>query len=228
MNGFERALAAVLGEENLAAIQRVKIGLAGAGGLGSNCAAFLVRSGFKRFKIVDFDRVEESNLNRQFFFGAQVGRLKVEALRDNLKAINPDLEIEVNARRITAADAADIFRDCHAVVEALDRPEDKKMLVEAHLHSGKLLVAASGLAGWGRSEGIVVRRIGELFYLVGDMESAAAPGCPPLAPGVAVAAAKQADVVLNHFLSRPVDYQAPGGHTAGSGVRCAPRPEEDY
>ena len=66
------------------------VGIAGAGGLGSNCAMHLVRSGIGKLVIADFDTVNESNLNRQFFFRDQVGRVKVEALRENLLRINPE------------------------------------------------------------------------------------------------------------------------------------------
>lgn len=210
MNPFETTLAATLGPENLARIQRVKVGIAGAGGLGSNCAAFLVRCGFKKLKIVDFDRVEAGNLNRQFFFAGQVGRLKVDALAENLRKINPDLAIETLAVRIEKTGVAELFSDCHVVVEALDRPEYKKLLVETYLSTDKLVVAASGLAGWGRSDGIVVRRLKENFYLVGDLVSEVAPGCPPMAPGVAVAAAKQVDVVLSYLLGSNIPGHMPG------------------
>ncbi|MCL6560114.1 MAG: sulfur carrier protein ThiS adenylyltransferase ThiF, partial [Firmicutes bacterium] len=137
MNEFEKKLSYFLGAENLVKIQRVKVGIAGAGGLGSNCAAYLVRSGFKKFKIVDFDRVEAGNLNRQFFFLDQIGRLKVEALAENLRKINPDLAIEALAFRIDEASVADVFADCDAVVEAFDGARDKKLLVEAYLDTGK-------------------------------------------------------------------------------------------
>ncbi|MQL52783.1 sulfur carrier protein ThiS adenylyltransferase ThiF [Desulfofundulus thermobenzoicus] len=211
MNAFETTLAATLGPENLARIQQVKVGIAGAGGLGSNCAAFLVRTGFKRLKIVDFDRVEAGNLNRQFFFAGQVGLLKVEALAENLRRINPDLFIESLALRIEKDNVAGLFDDCPVVVEALDRPEYKKLVVETCLGLDKLVVAASGLAGWGRSDGIVIHRVKENFFLVGDLVSEAGPDCPPLAPGVAVAAAKQADLVLSHVLGKGLQSQTPLG-----------------
>lgn len=203
MNDFERALAGVLGQENLERIQGVKVGLAGAGGLGSNCALFLARSGFRKFRIVDFDLVDHSNLNRQFYFAGQVGRPKVEALRENLLLVNPVLEIEALVVKIEQENAGGLFADCEAVVEALDLAEYKKLLVEAYLGTGKLLVAASGLAGCGLSDGIRTRRVRENFYLVGDLVSEAGPGRPALAPGVNVAAAKQADVVLSYFLGTP-------------------------
>lgn len=207
MNEFEKALAGVLGEKNLAGIQKVKTFIAGAGGLGSNCALYLARSGFKKFRIVDFDVVEYGNLNRQFYFAAQVGYRKVEALKENLLLVNAGLEIEALPEKIHRENVTEFFPGCDVVVEALDDARSKKILVEAYLESqdsDKLLVAASGLAGWGKSDGIKVHRIKDNFYIVGDMTSEAGPGCPPLAPGVNVAAAKQADVVLSYFLKQPL------------------------
>lgn len=203
MNSFEKALTGFLGNENLARIHNVKVGIAGAGGLGSNCAMFLVRCGFKKFRIVDSDTVELSNLNRQFYFATQVGQRKVEALRDNLLMINPGLEIEILTDRIEQDNVKDLFAYCDVVVEALDGAADKRMVVEAYMHSDKLVVAASGLAGWGRSDDITVHRIKNNFYLVGDMASETAPDRPPMAPRVNVAAAKQADVILSYFLDNP-------------------------
>jgi len=204
VNEFEKALAGILGEKNLAGIQNVKTCIAGAGGLGSNCALYLVRSGFKKFRIIDFDVVEHSNLNRQFYFAAQVGRSKVEALKENLLLVNADLEIEALPEKIHQENVKEYFSGCDVVVEALDNVRSKKILVEACLDSDKLLVAVSGLAGWGKSDGIKIHRIKDNFYIVGDMMSEAGPGCPPLAPGVNVAAAKQADVVLSYFLKQPL------------------------
>ncbi|MFZ5595793.1 MAG: sulfur carrier protein ThiS adenylyltransferase ThiF [Bacillota bacterium] len=202
MNEFERALGITLGKAALKRLQEVRIGIAGAGGLGSNCAQLLVRSGFKKFKIVDFDTVDQGNLNRQFYFVRQVGAKKVEALRENLLLINPDLELEVLDEKITAGLAGELFADCQAVVEALDGPGQKRMVVEAYMNSGRLLVAASGLAGWGRSDDIRVHRVTDNFYIVGDLVSEVSAETPALAAGVAIAAAKQADIVFSYFLGQ--------------------------
>jgi len=201
-NPLEVALAGVLGEERLLRIQGVKVGVAGAGGLGSNCAQMLVRSGFRRFCIVDFDHVDPGNLNRQFFFPRQVGWKKVEALKENLLLINPDIQIEALHQKIEKETLGNFFSDCHAVVEALDSADYKRLLVEHFMDSGKLLVAASGLAGWGSSDDIKVRRIKDNFFLVGDLVSEAGPRCPAMAPRVNTAAAKQSDVVLSYFLGQ--------------------------
>jgi len=200
MNITEQGIAHHIGQVALARLQQARIGIAGAGGLGSNCAHILVRAGFRRFVLVDFDRVEASNLNRQFFFPDQVGLPKVEALAANLLRINPDLELELHETAITSENVRPLFAGCDGVLECVDDPSVKKLLAEAMVPSAALFVAASGIAGCGDADRIQTRRLRDNFFLVGDELTAACPGTPPLAPLVALAAAKQADVVLHHFL----------------------------
>jgi len=200
MNDFEAALGKYFSADQIKKIQSKRIGIGGAGGLGSNCAQMLVRSGFKYFRIADFDVIDYSNLNRQFYFYGQVGRTKVATLQENLTQINPDVEIQVITNQITPDNVATIFADCDIVVEAFDKAIYKKLIVETYLKSGKFLVSASGLAGWGNSERIKTHKIKENFYLIGDLETEAGPSCPPLAPCVHIAAAKQADAILQYVL----------------------------
>jgi sulfur carrier protein ThiS adenylyltransferase len=136
----------------------MKIAIAGVGGIGSNVAVNLVRSGIGFLRIVDHDRVESSNLNRQFYFHDQIGRFKVEALAENLKRIQPNLEVEAVVDRIDRENCRTIFADCDLIVEGLDRQEDKKMLVE-HLGPERMLVSACGIAGSDLA-GIRSRRLG--------------------------------------------------------------------
>ena len=200
MNDFERALAERIGPARFGKVQKARVGIAGAGGLGSNCANLLVRSGFKRFKIVDFDVVEWTNLNRQFYFADQVGQKKIVSLRNNLLRINPDIDIEIVDQKITEDNVAIIFSDCDIVVEALDNPGSKKMLAEAYFNSNKLLVCASGMAGWGNGDDIRIKKIRDNFFLVGDMVAETGPDSPPMAPRVNIVAAKEADIVLSYVL----------------------------
>lgn len=200
MNEFEKALGRYLTDEQLNKIRSMKVGIAGAGGLGSNGATALVRTGFRNIKIVDFDVVDYSNLNRQFYFLEQAGHAKVEALRDNLNLINPAVNIEIAQVRIEAENIVELFADCEVVVEAFDKAEYKRLIVETYINSSKLLVSASGLAGWGNSDRIRVHRIKENFYIIGDLVTGIGPGVPPLAPCVFIAAAKQADVVLSYAI----------------------------
>jgi sulfur carrier protein ThiS adenylyltransferase len=162
----------------------------------------LVRTGFKNFKIIDFDVVEPSNLNRQFYFLAQVGRKKVEALAENLRLINPDVHIEAVAEKIESNNVQTMFTDCSVVVEAFDKVEYKKILVEAYIKSDKFLVSASGLAGWGDSDRLKVHKVRDNFMLVGDLVSGIETSLPPLAPCVNIAAAKEADEIVSFVLER--------------------------
>ncbi|MBU1083877.1 MAG: sulfur carrier protein ThiS adenylyltransferase ThiF [Candidatus Omnitrophota bacterium] len=199
MNRFEKELLKYLGEANFKKVRSVKVGIAGLGGLGSNCAMNLVRSGFKRFIIADLDKVDMSNLNRQFYFYDQIGRAKTAALNDNLKKINPDLKIEEYNGKVRRNNAVTIFEGCDIVVEAFDRAEDKAMIVEALLPAGKFIVSVSGIAGIGDSDGIKVRKIGKNLVVIGDMTSDV-KHAPPMSPRVNIAAAKQADVVLEYVV----------------------------
>ena len=128
--------------------------------MGSNCLAHLVRCGVRRFVIADFDTVSESNLNRQFFFADQLGMLKVEAVAANLRRINPALELELYPERVTAENAVRRFGSCDVTVEAFDDPDAKTMLIRALLPLGRPVVAASGIAGWGRSNAMRGQRVG--------------------------------------------------------------------
>lgn len=197
---YDDVLGKHLSREQLGRIARWKIGLAGLGGLGSNCAVHLVRTGFCRLVLVDFDRVEPSNLNRQFYFQDQIGQTKAAALQENLLRINPGLVLETHSSRLTADNLDTYFGDCDIVVEAFDSPEAKRMLVTTYLHSKKILVSASGMAGWGESDRIQTHRIKENFILVGDLETAVDLAHPPLSPRVQIAAAKMADAILEYVL----------------------------
>lgn len=203
---FQTALGCYLTPEQLASIGGLAVGIAGAGGLGSNCAAHLVRSGFRNLHLVDFDCVEPSNLNRQFFFADQIGRPKVAALAENLRRITPDLSLALAQARITEDNAADWFADCDVVVECVDVPAVKAWLIEAYVPAGKLVVAASGIAGCDLRP-LPVRQIGKLV-LVGD-EQSGIDKSPPLAPRVAAAAALQANAVL-HFALRQAAQKSGG------------------
>lgn len=200
MNQFEKALLKYFSEVELNKIQSVKIGIAGAGGLGSNCALNLVRSGFKKLKIIDFDRIEFSNLNRQFFFFNQVGEEKVSALLQNLKAINSDVEIKAIVDKLDEDNLESYFTDCQIIIEALDKAEIKSLLVEKLLPYKQLIVSASGIAGYGNSNAIKINQIKENLVLVGDLKSEVSEQKRAYAPKVALVAAKQADVVLEYVL----------------------------
>jgi len=202
MNVFEEALIRYFGERGLYKIQSTVVGIAGLGGLGSNCAVCLVRSGFRKFILADFDKVEYSNLNRQFYFLDQVSLYKTDCLKTNLLRINPDMDITLVTKRISEDNAAAIFANCGVVVEAFDKAEYKCFMAKVFLGSEKLFISASGLAGWGNSDALRTRKIKDKCFLIGDSCSEATGSLPPCAPRVAIAAAKEADVILSWVLEQ--------------------------
>lgn len=202
MNRFEEALLRYIKSSDLKKIQNTLIGVAGAGGLGSNCLHALVRSGFKKFVIADFDKVDFSNLNRQFFFTDQEGMLKTEAVRENLLRINPDLELSLHSVLVTKENVNELFAECDITVEAFDRIECKKMILEEL--KGPRLISASGLGCMGDTDGIRTRKISNSLTIIGDFTNCVSEGVSPLSPGVTVAAAKQAGAVLNCVLKEVV------------------------
>lgn len=186
-------------------LSQIKIGIAGAGGLGSNCASHLVRSGVKRLKIVDFDIVSASNLNRQFFFERQIGESKVQALAQNLGDISADIELELLSERVSNENVNDIFEDCDIVVEAFDNAEAKELLIRAMLKCNKVVVTASGMAGVGRSNSMQVNEFSRNLVVVGDCESGVDNRQNfPWSPRVGIAAAMQANCVVALILGEDI------------------------
>jgi adenylyltransferase/sulfurtransferase len=95
--------------------------LIGAGGLGSPLALYLAAAGVGTLGIVDFDVVDESNLQRQVLHGtSDIGRSKLESARDRLREINPNVQVELHAVRLSSANALDILRGYHLVIDGTD------------------------------------------------------------------------------------------------------------
>lgn len=189
-------------EELTKILSKSRIGIAGIGGLGSNCALALVRSGLGNLIIADFDKVEKSNLNRQFYFIDQIGKMKVEALKENLLRINPDLNIITYPIKLNKASINEIFSDVDVLVEAFDQADQKIMLIEEALESWPLrpLIVGSGMAGFGGTENLHIRKI-ENLYICGDEVSEISKDQPPLAPKVGIVANMQADKVIEILAS---------------------------
>lgn len=183
----------------LGRLRAARVGIAGAGGLGSNVALALVRSGIRNLVVVDGDVVEASNLNRQAYWPEDVGRPKVTALHDRLAALEPGLVYEGRREWLDAANASSFFGGCDAVIEALDDASCKAALCAVLLEAGFFVVGASGIAGYGPSS-LGVRRLGTRFVCVGDFSTCASEKSPTLAPRVMQAAAMQADAVLSFLL----------------------------
>lgn len=147
----------------------MKVGIAGVGGIGSNVARLLAQAKVDQIKIVDFDNVEVSNLNRQFYKVSQEGMKKTHALEENLKQIYPEIGIEAVDMKIGPSDCLDLFSDCTIVVEGFDDKNLKKMIIEEFSQTDKILVSASGIAG-SSMDSIRVKKMGNCF-ITGDFQS---------------------------------------------------------
>ncbi len=174
------------------------VGIAGLGGLGSNVAIALARSGVGKLIIADFDNVEQSNLNRQQFFIEQVGRPKVDCIIENLRRINPKVEVEGHKKILNADNIPKIFAGVDCIAECFDSAISKQMIVETVLAKTKLIriVSASGLAGYGKSNEIQTRRISPRLVLVGDGQRSTDTCKTLTAARVGIVAMHQANAII--------------------------------
>lgn len=181
-----------------ARLRASRVAVLGCGGLGSNVAAMLLRSGVGALTLVDFDTVAADNLNRQLFFADQVGRPKTQALAETLLRIDADAELRLVDGRVSSANVAEIVRDADVIVEAVDTAEAKTMIVDTCTRElpDTPLVTVSGLAGYGPADLIETERIGAKLWVVGDLSSDVRDGLSLLASRVMVAAAQQAHIVI--------------------------------
>lgn len=195
---MQKALEERHGKELQDKFSEATVAICGLGGLGSNIAISLARAGVGKLILVDFDRVDITNLHRQQYKAAQVGAYKTEALAENLKEIAPYILLEAYTIRITQENAEELLKEADIICEAFDGAECKAMLTNIVLEKmpEKYLVAASGMAGMGSANSIQTRRIMKHFYLCGDEVSDAAEGMGLVASRVMICAAHQAHTVL--------------------------------
>ena len=134
-------------------LKHARVCIAGLGGLGSNIALMLARSGIGTLRLIDFDKVDITNLNRQTYRISHIGRLKTEALKEMIGEINPYIQVETETIKVTQENVKAIFQGEKLVCEAFDNPEYKALLVNSVLENSPetLLVSGSGMAGYGSS-----------------------------------------------------------------------------
>lgn len=187
--------------------KKARVAIAGLGGLGSNIAIMLARTGIGHLHLIDFDIVEPSNLNRQQYMVEHLGMYKTEALKDELQRMNPYIEVQIDTVRITEGNCRDLFKDDDIICEAFDKPDVKAMLTEQILcyYPEKTLICGSGMAGYGSSNTIKTRKINDHFYICGDGVSGAMPGRGLMAPRVTICAAHEANMVLRCVLGLDAD-----------------------
>lgn len=193
-----RAQAARHGEELQRKIACSTVAVCGLGGLGSHLALCLARMGIGRLILVDFDRVELSNLHRQQYKTSQIGMYKTEALAENLREIAPYGEFVLHTKRIMAENIDILLSDADIICEAFDRAEEKAALVNGVFERlpGRPVIAASGMAGFGSANEIYTRQITGNLVLCGDETSEVSEESCLFASRAMLCAAHQAHAVL--------------------------------
>ena len=195
---WNRALEERHGKELHRAFSSATVAVCGLGGLGSNIAVALARAGIGKLILIDFDRVDITNLHRQQYKASQIGLYKADALAENLREIAPYISLELHIERITEENAKALLSDADIVCEAFDSAEAKALLTEIVLTEmrDKYLVAASGMAGLHDANSIKTRKVTNKFYLCGDGESDVAEGLGLVSSRVMICAAHEAHTVL--------------------------------
>ena len=199
---LEQAMDQRFSKEVYEKFKQARICIAGLGGLGSNIAIMLARSGIGTLKLIDFDVVDITNLNRQTYRIEHIDRPKTEALREMIGEINPYIKIEVIQKKVTEENLAELFTGEQLVCEAFDNPEYKAMLVNYLLEQQPetIVVSGSGMAGVGSSNRICTRQKMKRLYVCGDEESDAYAGMGLLSPRVSICAGHQANMLLRLIL----------------------------
>ena len=205
-NEWQAALDERFGRELRERFEGARVAVCGLGGLGSNVAIALARSGVGCLHLIDFDRVDITNLNRQQYEVSQLGMPKTEALPQNLARIAPYCRVVAQTLKISEQDIPGLFDEDDIVCECFDKPEAKAMLVQGVLETYpvKPLVAASGMAGLSSANTIRTRKVGRSLYLCGDGQSDVSDGLGLVSSRVLACAAHEAHMVLR-LLAGEVD-----------------------
>ena len=194
---FENPEAVSLNKENFLNAS-VSVAVCGLGGLGSNVAVMLARAGVGKLHLMDFDKVEMSNLNRQYFAMEHVGMLKADALKEIIAGIAPNCHVTAQSIKITEENIKELLKNDYIICEAFDEANQKAMLVNSVLTDfpDKYLVSASGMAGTGSSNDIKTRRVADRFFLCGDEVSDMDDNPLMISSRVMLCAAHEANMII--------------------------------
>lgn len=195
---MQQALIKRQGKDLQEKLENSTVAVCGLGGLGSNISIALSRAGIGKLILIDYDRVDITNLHRQQYKASQIGMYKTEALAENLKEIAPYVELKTHTVKITDDNFEELLSEADVICEAFDNAEAKAMLVNGVLEklNTKYLVAASGMAGLDSANTISTKRITKNFYLCGDGVSDVANNISLVAPRVMICAAHEALMVI--------------------------------
>lgn len=197
-----QALCSRIGTENQEKLEKAVVAVAGLGGLGSNIAYMLARAGVGSLILIDFDKVDISNLNRQQYKASQLGLFKTDALSANLKEIAPYISLTNHIVKLDEANTKELLGSSNIICEAFDNAESKAMLADIVLTQmkDKYLISASGMAGLGSANSIVTRKLGSRFYICGDGISDVKDGIGLVSSRVTLCAAHEAHTAIRIIL----------------------------
>ena len=204
---LDRAFDARFPKEMQEKLRAAKVAVAGLGGLGSNLAVMLARSGIGKLLLVDFDVVDVTNLNRQMYFIPQLGKPKAEALPELLYQINPYAAYESVCVKVTPENVRELFYDYPIVCEAFDCPDQKAMLVRELLVQcpKTTVISGNGMAGYADINEIKTQQMMRRLYVCGDQNTDVGSGIGLIAPRVAACAAHEANKVLQLIMQEKCD-----------------------
>lgn len=181
------------------------VAICGLGGLGSLVAISLARVGVGKLILIDFDKVDVTNLHRQQYKACQVGVYKTQALAENLYEIAPYIEIETHNVKIDKNNGVELLKSADVICEAFDNPNCKAMLCDLVFENmpEKYLVSASGMAGLGSGNDVKTRKITDKFYLCGDEVSDVATSMGLFSSRVMLCASHQAHKIVQILADQP-------------------------
>lgn len=190
------------GDAYFNALQQARVAICGLGGLGSHIACALARLGVGHLLLIDFDRVDPTNLARQHYNLDHIGRHKTDALAEQLLASGTLSRLTLHTTRLNPDNIPGLLQDWPIVCEAFDRPDQKAMLIQTVRSAlpQHVVVAGNGMAGIGPGNAIRTSTFGKHVYLVGDGQSEGEDGIGLMAPRVQLCAAAQATVVMRLIL----------------------------
>lgn len=178
-----------------------KVAVCGLGGLGSNIAVMLARSGVGELLLIDFDTVEPTNLNRQAYFIDDLGKAKTQAISEQITRINPYCKVVSKQIKLDENNVINLLKGYNYVVEALDRVESKASIINALLTASDcVIVAGSGMAGYYSSNEIVTVKKHKRLYVCGDEYNESRRGNGLMSARVGICAGHQANMVIRLIL----------------------------
>ncbi|MEG0250942.1 MAG: sulfur carrier protein ThiS adenylyltransferase ThiF [Peptostreptococcus sp.] len=185
-------------DSSLERFQSARVCIIGLGGLGSNIAVMLARSSVGELFLIDYDKVEASNLNRQYYFVEDIGMYKSQAIKNIIGKINPFVKVHIRNIKIKEDNIEELIKGEKYIVEALDDAESKSMLINKILENfpDKYIISGSGMAGIGDSNSISTKKLMKNLYICGDGFSDYEKYSGMMAPRVNICAAHQANTVL--------------------------------